>query len=238
MPSSLSTALLDLLGLPMRSSITLLYVYVLAGSFNIAAAASIDLSTNAEFPNNASQSVATVQPKEWEESAWLKCFANFKRSVKPAMYPKEQRLLNGICISSNKSPHAPDGACFMEAVSPSDLLSATDFEVKLVCMKGSTEVMVCTNKKGHYMEAMTSGMSSDRRCDGFPNLLAVDMRKNGPNKALEHSFRNRKPNTVECERQVKVIQRLENDTRFDSDRSIREGWSQAVALGTRMGCHF
>ena len=126
----------------------------------------------------------------------------------------------------------------MEAVSPSDLLSATDFETKLVCMSGKTDMMVCTNKKGHYMQAMTSGMAQDKRCEGFPNLLAVDMRKKGPNKALQEMFKDRKPNSSECERQVKTIRTLENNPRFDQDRNLRERWSREVELGTQMRCEF
>lgn len=176
--------------------------------------------------------------KPWDAPDWKKCAATFKRTAKSSMYPEEKRLVDGKCIGSTLPTKLPDGACFMEVVSPSDLLSATKFETKLMCMKGKVPEMVCTDKKGHYMDAMTGGMIRDKRCDGFPNLLATDMRKKGPNKAMQEIFKDTKPNSAECERQVRTIRSLENNSRFDVDRSIRTRWAREVELGTQMRCQF
>lgn len=210
----------------------------------IAAGILLSLSTGLYSQLSAPAQGRSVNPevgamsKLWEAPEWKQCLQRFTRSARPAMYPKEQRLVNGECISKERSTAVANGRCFMEAVSPSDLLRATRFEVKLVCMNQTTEVMVCTNKKGHYMDAMTSGMQGNPKCAGFPDLLAVDMRKRGPNKALEHIFRNEKPNTDECGMQVRKIKRLEADPRFDGEKSIRQRWSEEVSVGRRMGCAF
>lgn len=203
---------------------------------------SVEARTKAEpdspSSTSASLSVASAQFKPWDTPEWKNCLANFKRNAKPGMYPKEQRLVDGKCIPSSLPTNLPNGACFMEAVSPSDLLSATKFETKLMCMRGKVPEMVCTDKKGHYMHAMTGGMAQDKKCDGFPNLLAIDMRKKGQNKALQEIFKDRKPNSSECERQVKTIRTLENDSRFDQDRRIRERWARESELDIQMRCQF
>lgn len=182
---------------------------------------------------------ATVEASSrlWESADWKKCLQNFSRTAKPAMYPTEKRLLSGVCADKERSRPAQEGECFMEAVSPSDLLSATRVEVKLLCLHGTREVMTCTNKMGHYMEAMTAGMKGNPKCDGFPDLLTVDMRKKGPNRALE-TLGGTKSGSAGCAAQVRKIQRLEADPRFDIDRSVRQRWSEEVAMGTRMHCSF
>jgi hypothetical protein len=152
-------------------------------------------------------------------------------------YPAEQRLVDGKCASATAAPALSEGSCALEAVGPSELYKAKGVEVKLVCMEGRREVMVCTNKKGHYMDAMTSGMPTDKRCAGFPDLLAVNMSTKGPNKALDRIFRDSKPESTECALQVKMIRRLENDPRFDTNQSTREVWANKVAEATRMGCN-
>jgi hypothetical protein len=88
------------------------------------------------------------------------------------------------------------------------------------------------------MTAITSGMTSERLCKDFPDLLATDMSKKGPNKALDQIFKDRKPNSPDCEAQVQKIRRLENDSRFETDQTIRERWSRDVKQGTSMGCEF
>jgi hypothetical protein len=45
-------------------------------------------------------------------------------------------------------------------------------------------------------------------------------------------------NSTACKKQVAKIRKLENDTRFDNDRSIRRAWQLEVDVGMRMGCEF
>lgn len=179
-----------------------------------------------------------TQLKLWEAPEWKRCLQKFKATVKSGLHPKVQTFYNGNCLPKEKATRPANGECFMEAVGPSDLFSATGVEVKLVCVNRGGDDMICTNKSGHYMSAMTAGMKSDVRCEGFPDLLAVNMKKAGPNKALDKILGPKKNNSIECQIQIRKIKRVENDPLFDSNRSIRRLWSYEVGVGEKMGCTF
>ena len=98
--------------------------------------------------------------------------------------------------------------------------------------------MTCTNKKGHYIEPMVAGMNDDPRCAGFPDLLNIDMRTKGSNKALDDLTNSRKQNSDECKRQARKIKTLEANPRFDADQKVRQQWSDEVSIATRLDCQY
>jgi hypothetical protein len=203
----------------------------------LAAAVAMCLSpASAQVSGTATQLNAKSQ--HWDSIEWKNCLAKFRRANKLELHPKVLRYVRGECTVDTVPASLKADECYMTAVSPSNLLSANAFEIKLTCWNGRMEIMECTNKKGHYMNAMTSGMRTNERCNGFPNLLAVDMRIAGPNKALARIGNETNSDTADCVRQVHKIQRLESDPRFENSRSLRDRWSREVEVGTRMRCKF
>ena len=179
----------------------------------------------------------------WDDSGWKRCLASFSKSARVTTHGDVVRYINSECkVYKKRVEEAPSNTCFMEAVGPSQLLSSTKVEVKLMCRSAPakhtgwvTETMVCTNKKGHYMSQMTSGMSADARCAGFPDLLAVSMARSGPNRALNSIIKN-PPQSAECQVHRATIGSLEKRPDFDTNRRVREVWSSMIQKGIGMGC--
>ena len=79
--------------------------------------------------------------------------------------------------------------------------------------------------KGVYNEAYMATMRADSRCAGFPNLLGI--KQAAPVSA---------PPSADCKRRASRVTRLENDTRFDTDVSVRRRWQVAVEDYHALGC--
>lgn len=184
-------------------------------------------------------------PKLWEDAGWKRCLSDFTKRAKTTTHGDIVRYIGSKCLPhKNRLENPPGSTCFMEAVGPSELLSSTKVEVKLICTSppakhtgAITSTMVCTNKKGHYMPQMTNGMTSDSRCVGFPELLAVSMGRDGRNRALDKIIK-QPTQSVECRVQKATIDGLENRPDFDTNQRVREAWSSMVQQGIGMGCRF
>lgn len=188
-------------------------------------------------------SVDSTSSKLWDDPGWRRCLTTFSKNARVTTHGDVVRYIEAKCkVYKKRADDPPSDTCFMEAVGPSELLSSTKVETKLICTSPPakhsgwvTATMVCTNKKGHYIPQMTNNMASDPRCVGFPDLLSVSMARSGPNRAL-NSIIKEPPQSAECKVQRATIASLEKRPDFDTNRRVREVWSSMVQQGIGMGC--
>jgi hypothetical protein len=124
------------------------------------------------------------------------------------------------------------------------------YETVLNCGTGTNlKDMVCTNRADRYNAQLLATMRKDPRCRAFPRLVSDNLavsgkvaRSNSPANSTEFrdlpaSIRygndNKDPT---CRRAVAKVRKLENDPRFENDRSVRLQWQDAFEATSAMGC--